>query len=221
MQRMSLLTNYITGSNRKVHSPLFSFGGLIRARDSKMMYVSFAPLRGSDLTNRTTSRIFNNSMRYARLLQVFAVIVALSSIPLTPVSAEPLIPGPKDRCLVCGMFVAKYPEWVATMVFRDGTRVYFDGPKDMFRCYFDLPKYKKTMTASDVANLYVTEYYTTRQVQAREAYFVLGSDVLGPMGHELVPVRGKKEAEAFARDHKGGKILMFDQVTASVITGIP
>ena len=29
-------------------------------------------------------------------------------------------PGPRDICQVCGMFVAKYPDWIATILFADG-----------------------------------------------------------------------------------------------------
>ena len=41
-------------------------------------------------------------------------------------------PAATSTCPVCGMFVAKYPQWVATVVWRDGTAAHFDGAKDMF-----------------------------------------------------------------------------------------
>ena len=31
-------------------------------------------------------------------------------------------PGPKDKCPVCGMFVAKYPDWTAAVRFRTASR---------------------------------------------------------------------------------------------------
>jgi nitrous oxide reductase accessory protein NosL len=40
--------------------------------------------------------------------------------------------------------------------------------------------------------------------------FVTGSDVLGPMGKELVPILGREAAETFRRDHAGEKLLRFD-----------
>ena len=42
-------------------------------------------------------------------------------------------PGPKDTCPVCGMFVAKYPHWTATVLYRDGHAHHFDGAKDLFK----------------------------------------------------------------------------------------
>ncbi len=45
---------------------------------------------------------------------------------------------------------------------------------------------------------------------------MLGSDVQGPMGRDLVPVQGREAAERFARDHQG-RVLGFDEVTAAVV----
>lgn len=136
------------------------------------------------------------------LLLLLATTVASAQSTAPP-------PGPQDRCAVCGMFVANFHNWVASMEFRDGTRLYFDGPKDLFVCLFDLPNYRKGATAADVAAVYVTEYYSTETVNARDVFFVTDSDVLGPMGQEFVPVRGREAAETFRRDHGGKRLLIF------------
>ncbi len=60
----------------------------------------------------------------------------------TILSAAPVKPGPRDRCPVCGMFVSKYPNWIAQIEFKDGSREFFDGPKDMFRYYLKRPEDK-------------------------------------------------------------------------------
>jgi len=56
----------------------------------------------------------------------------------------------------------------------------------------------------------VTEYYSTKLMKAEEVYFVGGSDVKGPMGDELVAIRGRDQAETFLKDHAGKKLLQFD-----------
>jgi nitrous oxide reductase accessory protein NosL len=69
-------------------------------------------------------------------------ILLLTAVPLLSAGdSAPVKPGPKDKCPVCGMFVAKYPDWVAAFVFRDGSTVFFDGVKDMMKYYFNLAKY--------------------------------------------------------------------------------
>jgi len=108
------------------------------------------------------------------------------------------------------MFVSPFPAWVATIQFRDGSHQFFDGPKDMFVYFFNLSDYRPQAKADDIAGIYVTEYYTTRTMPAKEVYFIVGSDVRGPMGDEMVPVQGRDNVETFKRDHGGTKIMRFD-----------
>jgi nitrous oxide reductase accessory protein NosL len=122
-------------------------------------------------------------------------------------------PGPRDLCPVCGMLVAKYPAWIAIVRLRDGGHRYFDGPKDLFKWLLDLPRYAPGVRRDDVAEILVTEFYGLKLVDARGAHYVIGSDVLGPMGHELVPLADAAEAAEFMRDHRGKRVLRFDEVT--------
>ena len=138
-------------------------------------------------------------------ITLFACAISQSAL------AAPLPPPEKtDRCAVCGMFVAPFPAWVAGFELKDGRRYYFDGPKDLFTCLLDLPGCLPGVTEDQVVDVAVTEYYSTRQLPAAEVIFVTGSDVLGPMGKELVPILGREAAETFRRDHAGEKLLRFD-----------
>ena len=125
-------------------------------------------------------------------------------------AAAPPLPGKDERCAVCGMFVAPFPQWTSVIELKDGRRFYFDGPKDMFICLFDLPGYLPGVNLEQVAGVYVTEYYGATLQPAGEVIFVTGSDVLGPMGQELVPVLGRAAAETFLRDHAGKFLKQFD-----------
>ncbi len=126
------------------------------------------------------------------------------------IGAESPVPGPKERCAVCGMFVSPYANWVSQVEFKDGSRLFFDGPKDMFIFFFDLSKYRPGAKVADIASMFVTEYYTTKVMNVREVFLVTGSDVMGPMGQELVPIAGREQAETFLRDHGGKKIMQFN-----------
>ncbi|TAN71908.1 MAG: nitrous oxide reductase accessory protein NosL, partial [Magnetospirillum sp.] len=81
-------------------------------------------------------------------------------------------------------------------------------------------KFDPGHSSADIVTVAVTDYYGVRTMDARGALFVLGSDVLGPMGHELVPLASRQEAEEFMTDHKGKRILTFDQVGAEVLKGL-
>lgn len=125
-------------------------------------------------------------------------------------------PGPRDTCPVCGMLVSKYPNWVALVKYRDGHVHYFDGAKDMFKYLQDYARFAPGHRMEDIEAIRVTEFYGLGKMDAHKAYYVVGSDVLGPMGHELVPLATKADAEEFLKDHKGRRILTFDQVSPSI-----
>lgn len=126
-------------------------------------------------------------------------------------------PAPTDTCPVCGMFVAKYPEWIASVLYHDGHVHHFDGAKDMFKYLHDLLKWAPDQRHEDIAAIGVTEYYGLTRIDARKAWYVIGSDLLGPMGHEPVPVDTQEDAEELMRDHGGKRILRFDQVTPELL----
>jgi len=132
----------------------------------------------------------------------------------------PVKPKPTDKCPVCGMFVAKYPDVVAEVVYRDGGYAVFDGAKDMFKFLFNLRSHAPSRTASDIAAIYVTDYYSLSPVDGRRAWYVLGSDVHGPMGRELIPFEAEKEAREFMTDHKGQRLLRFGEVTPELVKGL-
>lgn len=121
-------------------------------------------------------------------------------------------PGPKDLCPVCGMLVSKYPHWVATIIYKDGHAHHFDGAKDMFKFWFEPAKYAAGHSREQMAKIVVTDYYNLQPIDAKSALYVIGSDVLGPMGHELVPLASLDDAKEFVKEHKGKRILRFDQV---------
>jgi copper chaperone NosL len=62
----------------------------------------------------------------------------------------------------------------------------------------------------------VTDYYNLQLIDAKAAFYVIGSDVLGPMGHELVPLATRADAEDFMKEHKGRRILGFAEVGAAL-----
>ena len=129
-------------------------------------------------------------------------------------------PSPKDKCPVCGMFVAKYPEWIGGVALKDGTALWFDGAKDLFKFWLEPAQYLPSRSRADLKSASVTDYYGVTRLDARSAFFVLGSDVYGPMGRELVPFAARSDAEEFKRDHRGTRILRFEEVTAEIIRSL-
>jgi nitrous oxide reductase accessory protein NosL len=63
----------------------------------------------------------------------------------------------------------------------------------------------------------VTDYYNLEMIDGRQAFYIAGSDVLGPMGHELVPVGREAQAKTFLDDHKGKSILRFSEISLETV----
>ena len=151
---------------------------------------------------------------------IVLLTLLLFASPLWAGEAMPLKPGPKDKCPVCGMFGAKYPDWVAAITFADGSTVFFDGVKDMLKFYFNPGKYGSQKSAADIQTIHVTDYYRLEPIDGRRVFYVAGSDVYGPMGKELIPFEKEAEAQEFMKDHKGKAVLPFGQIDLSLVMGL-
>lgn len=155
-------------------------------------------------------------------LAAFACVAA-ETAAADPDRAEPIDlpkPGDRDICPVCGMFVAKYPYWIATLRFRDGHLEHFDGAKDLWKYLLDMPRWAAGRTAATVEAIGVTSYYEGERISAKPAWYVIGSDVYGPMGHELVPHASEADAKEFLADHKGRRILRAAEITLALLAGL-
>jgi nitrous oxide reductase accessory protein NosL len=126
----------------------------------------------------------------------------------------------KDKCPVCGMFVAKYPDFVAEVLFKNGSYAVFDGTKDMFKYYFDMKKYDHARNQQDIEAIYVTDYYSLNLIDGLRAYYVLGSNVYGPMGNELIPFAKESDAKEFMKDHQGKSIVTFQDVKYEMVKAL-
>ena len=98
-----------------------------------------------------------------------------------------------------------FPDWNARIKFKDATFTVFDGAKDMFKYYLDIRKYNPSKSKDDVTAILVKDYYSTTDIDALRAYFVIWSDVYGPMGHEPIPFEKEADAKEFLAEHNGLK----------------
>jgi len=154
---------------------------------------------------------------FAAIVAIILLLISLFSSSVVAAPKSAVAPSAKDKCPVCGMFVAKYPNWTAAAKTKDGMIIYFDGPKDMFTHYFNPERFTPGKKQSDISGLSVKEYYSLKMIDAKGAFFVSGSDVYGPMGAELIPFASQQDAASFMQDHKGKKILRFSEITPQLL----
>lgn len=113
------------------------------------------------------------------------------------------------RCAQCGMPTEEFQAWRGKIVGQAAVKHYCSP-----RCLFINSQAQGLAVADSV---FVTDYYEQKLIDGRQAFYVVGSDVIGPMGHDLIPLDTRQAAEEFLREHKGQQILTFDQVTAETI----
>ena len=106
------------------------------------------------------------------------------------------------RCATCGMKVDPGSPWVS-LVTIDGKDETFDTPSCAFAAW------RKARTPAAGARF--REYYSQELTAVQQLRFVRGSDVIGPMGPDLVPVDAAAAAR-FARDHNGAPPQSADQL---------
>ncbi|MCU0573475.1 MAG: nitrous oxide reductase accessory protein NosL [Syntrophobacteraceae bacterium] len=153
-----------------------------------------------------------------------AAISLLAMVLMVPslgsAGPEPATPAREDKCPVCGMFVAKYPDFLCQVVFKDGSRFFFDGAKDMFKYYWNVSRYSPGRAREDIQAVFVTEYYDLKPIDGHKAHYVIGSTVYGPMGKELIPFEKEEDAREFLVDHSGSSILKFGEVTVEILKSL-
>lgn len=153
----------------------------------------------------------------ARMLMLVAVAVLAMPVMLWAADTIDLPNGAKldltQKCPVCNMKVGGGPLGYAAVVFKDGKVVGFDGPGDMFRYFLEPAKYK--FEPAQITNLYVSEYGSPKLIDAKAAFYVVGSDFSGMMGPDAAPFATKEAAEKFKTDHKGRAVVPFAEVKLS------
>lgn len=101
---------------------------------------------------------------------------------------------------------------VAAAVFKDGKVVAFEGARCLF-IYNTIPK-RFGIDVGNIVHRYVTDFKSGKIVDASNAFLVMGSDVKGPMGIDLIPFLDKKEADKFSEERHGKRVVQLGTVGA-------
>ena len=115
------------------------------------------------------------------------------------------------RCKNCGMKIDPASQWRTDLLGADGTITAFDTP----RCALQSWRSGKTPAKS----VRVQDYYDRQPRDGADVRFVIGGDVVGPMGPDLVPVDPAR-ASKFIQDHAADRALKLDEITPEVLAAI-
>lgn len=124
------------------------------------------------------------------------------------------------RCPVCGMYPARNPRWAAQTVFKDGAAHFFDSPADLFAFLQKVDRHDKHYSLDDVAVSFISDFETGQWIEAKNAFFVHGSSVVGPMRDADLPAFTSRNAAGALAHNRGGKVLTFAEVTPELIQSL-
>lgn len=163
---------------------------------------------------------------------ILLAAATVGMFPVTAASAEFLqLPEGSEvdlswKCPVCGMVVGgkdgrpvtvSYKDGrvvgfagVAAAVLKDGHVVGFEGARCLF-IYNSVPE-KYDINVADIAHQYVTDFVSKKMFELPKAFLVLGSNVKGPMGYDLIPFTTREEAAKFARENDGKWIVQLHEI---------
>jgi nitrous oxide reductase accessory protein NosL len=100
------------------------------------------------------------------------------------------------------MKVKDHPKFACGIELHDGRTFYFCGTGCMIRSWLH-PESFLGVEPKALKRSVVQDYFEGRHVDGLSVIWVAGSDVVGPMGPALVPVKDEEALEAFKRRHGG------------------
>jgi nitrous oxide reductase accessory protein NosL len=121
------------------------------------------------------------------------------------------------RCPVCGMYPARSLDWAGQIIFSNGDAQFFDSPVSLLMFLNDVPRYSAGRTADDIVARYVTDVSSKEWIDAGAAFYVYGSNALGPMRAGNLPAFAQRSAaEEFAK-RRGGEVRVLGAIDAQML----
>ncbi len=147
-------------------------------------------------------------------IKIIAISILCAILTVSYVSAEnngPMAISMKDKCGNCNMMPAKFPQWQAQIIYADKSMTSYDGCKCMFKHTFS-PEQK----GKEISTVWVKDFNNGKWLNAKDAYFVCGSEIMGPMGKELIPFSDHMAAMTFQKSN-GGDIAKYSDISMATL----
>ena len=153
-------------------------------------------------------------IRLALPLILVAVLAACNK-PAVPVVAQEITAG--TSCSLDGMTLADFPGPKGQIQYTTGSPDYFCDTMEMFSIYLQ-PEQKKRVAGIFTQDMAKTSWEKPQNnwIDAKQAFYVVGSKKTGSMGPTLASFALQQDAEKFAKEF-GGKVLPFNQVTPDMV----
>lgn len=131
--------------------------------------------------------------------------------------AQPQDITPGTACSLDGMILADYPGPKGQIRYDKGEPDFFCDTMELMSIYLQ-PEQKKRVVGIFTQDMGKTDWKKPQGnwIDARKAFFVVGSKVKGSMGPTLATFAREEDAQSFAKTH-GGRVLRFDEITLDMV----
>jgi copper chaperone NosL len=163
-----------------------------------------------------TQEMTLHSVRLALLIVCGGMLAACEDV--SHANAGPITITGDSFCSLDGMTLADYPGPKAQIHYAQGEPELFCDTVEMVSIYLQSAKQRPVvaMFVHDMARN-DWDHPASNWIDARSAYYVIGSKRRGSMGPTLASFAQQSDAAAFA-GKEGGKVLAFDQITLDQVT---
>ena len=157
-----------------------------------------------NLTNLTPIRRFTPTL---------VAILLLAACGKPPEAPQPREIDKETACVLDGMLLADFPGPKAQIHYEQGEPDFFCDTNEMFSILLR-PEEKKRVVGVYTQDMGRADWARPEDnwIDARTAFYVVGSKMMGSMGPTIGAFATEAAAKAFASQH-GGKVLRFEQVT--------
>lgn len=116
-----------------------------------------------------------------------------------------------DRCPVCAMNVQAHRKFAGAIQLLDGRTFYFCSTGCMIRAWLH-PELFLNVPKAHLKRTVVQDYFSGEHLDGASVVWVAGSDVVGPMGPALVPLKSEKDLAAFKARHGAKTTFRLDEM---------
>ena len=124
--------------------------------------------------------------------------------------SQPIKIEPHKACPLCGMYPARYPQFNCQIVFEDGSYEAFDSAVGLL-VYLLFPD-NTGIKLKPLARIYFKDYLKEGWLEAGKTFFVIGSEIMGPMGVEFLPVDSQQAAEELKKQANGKDVIHYTMI---------
>lgn len=156
-------------------------------------------------------------MTPTRFALTLALATALAACGQAEKTVEPLAIQTGTACSLDGMILADFPGPKAQIHYASGEPDFFCDTTEMFSITLQ-PEQQKRITKIFTQDMAKANWEKPEDnwIDAKQAWFVVGSSKHGSMGPTIATFAEQGPADGFAKQY-GGKVLKFEQVTPEMV----